>query len=102
MLLAYEKGAELIVTIGTHTHMIDFLEKGRKGMASTMLVRMKVGSRLVDAKGVSLLYRPRFTWKRMWLLPAAGFFPLVVLAWMHPGIRDLMELMLIYLKLWTS
>jgi uncharacterized membrane-anchored protein len=56
MLLAYEKGAEMIVTIGTHTHMIDFLEKGRKGMASTLLVRMKIGAKLIDAKGVSMLY----------------------------------------------
>lgn len=58
LLLAYEKGARLIVAVGTHTHLVDFLEKGRSGMASTMLVRLKIGARLVDAKGVSLLYRP--------------------------------------------
>ena len=57
LLLAYEAGAELIVAVGTHTHVIDFLEKGRPGMASTLLARLKVGSRLVDAKGVRLLYR---------------------------------------------
>ncbi|MDO8683887.1 MAG: putative cytokinetic ring protein SteA [Armatimonadota bacterium] len=56
MLLAYENGAELIVAVGTHSHLIDFLDKGRKGMSSTFLVRLKVGSRLVDAKGVSRLY----------------------------------------------
>ena len=56
MLLAYEQQAELIITLGTHTHMIDFLEKGRKGTASTMLVRMKIGGKLIDAKGVSKLY----------------------------------------------
>lgn len=55
LLLAYERKAELIVAVGAHTDMIDFLGKGRKGMASTMLVRMKVGDRLIDAKGVSLL-----------------------------------------------
>jgi len=58
LLLAYEAGAELIVAVGTHSHVIDFLEKGRPGMASTLLTRLKVGSRLVDARGVRLLYRP--------------------------------------------
>ncbi len=57
MLLAYQGGAELLVAVGTHSSMIEFLDKGRKGMASTFLVRMKVGSVLVDAKGVSRLYR---------------------------------------------
>jgi uncharacterized membrane-anchored protein len=56
MLLAYEKGAELLVAVGTHSHLVDFLDKGRKGMSSTFLVRLRVGSRLVDAKGVNKLY----------------------------------------------
>lgn len=55
-LFAYEAGALLIVTLGSHTNMIDFLEKGRKGMGSTLLVRLKIGEKLVDAKGVRLLY----------------------------------------------
>lgn len=55
MLLAFEKGAEKIVVIGAHTNMVDFLEKGRNGMASTLLVRMKIGHKLVDAKCLSLL-----------------------------------------------
>lgn len=60
LLLAFEKGAELIVAVGTHFSLIDFLDKARGGMASTFLVRLKVGSRLVDAKGVSRLYRGKF------------------------------------------
>lgn len=59
MLLAYEKGAELIVAVGTHASMVEFLDKGRQGMASTFLVRLKVGPILVDAKGVSKLYESR-------------------------------------------
>lgn len=55
-LLAAEAGAELIVAIGTHTHAVDFLDKGRAGMASTLLTRLKLGGRLIDAKGVSRLY----------------------------------------------
>lgn len=59
MLLAYERGAELIVAVGTHANLVEFLDKGRKGMASTFLVRLRVGPVLVDAKGVSRLYRGR-------------------------------------------
>jgi uncharacterized membrane-anchored protein len=58
MLLAYERGTELIVAVGTHNSLEDFLDKGRQGMASTFLVRLKVGRILVDAKGVNNLYRP--------------------------------------------
>ncbi|MHB9023756.1 MAG: putative cytokinetic ring protein SteA [Armatimonadota bacterium] len=56
LLVAYEKGAELIIAVGTHFNLIDFLDKARGGMSSTFLVRLRVGSRLVDAKGVSRLY----------------------------------------------
>lgn len=98
LLIAFEKNAELIVSLGTHTHMIDFLEKGRKGMASTMLVRMKIGSKLVDAKGVSKLYRRQVKWRSMWIVPLAGFFPLVTLALIHPGFRHLFSLMWMYVK----
>ncbi|WP_197479897.1 putative cytokinetic ring protein SteA [Paenibacillus swuensis] len=59
LLTAYELGAERIIAVGSHTSMIDFLEKGRKGMASTLLVRMKIGSKLIDAKGFALLYTAR-------------------------------------------
>jgi uncharacterized membrane-anchored protein len=58
MLLAYERGTELIVAVGSHNSMEDFLDKGRQGMASTFLVRLKVGRVLIDAKGVNNLYRP--------------------------------------------
>lgn len=56
MLLADGHGAELIVAVGTHSYMIDFLEKGRNGMASTLLTRLRLGGKLVDAKGVSQIY----------------------------------------------
>jgi uncharacterized membrane-anchored protein len=56
MLLAYERGADLIAAVGTHFSLTEFLEKSRGGMSSTFLVRLKVGSILVDAKGISRLY----------------------------------------------
>ena len=58
LLLAFELGAELIVAVGLHSSLEEFLDKGRAGMSSTFLVRLKVGRILVDAKGVSRLYRP--------------------------------------------
>jgi uncharacterized membrane-anchored protein len=58
LLLAHELGAELIVAVGLHNSLEEFLDKGRAGMSSTFLIRLKVGRILVDAKGVSRLYRP--------------------------------------------
>jgi uncharacterized membrane-anchored protein len=57
LLLAYEAGADLIVAVGTHATMVEFLDKGRRGMASTFLTRLRLGPVLVDAKGVSRLYQ---------------------------------------------
>jgi uncharacterized membrane-anchored protein len=57
MLLAYEAGCDLIVAVGSHASLVELLDKGRAGMASTFLVRLKVGNKLMDAKGVNRLYR---------------------------------------------
>lgn len=85
MLLADDKGAELIVAVGTHNTLVEFLDKGRSGMASTFLTRLVVGSKLVDAKGVSLLYRSRIpTWLLIVLL-VAGFAAIVVALWATAG-----------------
>ena len=78
MLLAYERGASLIVAVGTHNSMTEFLEKGRPGMASTFLVRMKVGNILVDAKGVNRLYQGRIRKLDMVMLVASALFALLV------------------------
>jgi uncharacterized membrane-anchored protein len=71
LLLAAEKGAELIVAVGTHTSLEDFLDKGRQGMASTFLVRLRVGRILIDAKGVNRLYRPTIRTSDVMLLVVA-------------------------------
>ncbi|HLV57340.1 MAG TPA: putative cytokinetic ring protein SteA [Natronosporangium sp.] len=57
LLLADEKGASLIVAVGTHWTLEEFLDKGRGGMASTLLTRLKIGGKLVEPKGVSRLYQ---------------------------------------------
>ncbi len=61
LLLADAKGAALIATAGTHATLVEFLDKGRSGMASTFLTRLRVGGKLVDAKSVNRLYRSRFS-----------------------------------------
>jgi uncharacterized membrane-anchored protein len=72
MLLADDKDAELIVAVGTHATLIEFLDKGRSGMASTFLTRLRVGSKLVDAKGVSRLYQHRVSNLQVGALLVAG------------------------------
>lgn len=76
MLMADAAGAELIVAVGTHATLTEFLDKGRAGMSSTFLTRLKVGSRLVDAKGVSRLYRTRISGWQLALLALAGLIAL--------------------------
>ncbi|MGH3426615.1 MAG: putative cytokinetic ring protein SteA [Mycobacteriales bacterium] len=72
MLLADEHNAALIVAVGTHATLVEFLDKGRSGMASTFLTRLRVGSKLVDAKGVSRLYHQEIsTWSLIILIGAA-------------------------------
>ncbi len=78
MLLADDSGAELIVAVGTHDTLIEFLDKGRSGMASTFLTRLRVGGKLIDAKGVSRLYRTRISTWQLVLLALAGLLALFV------------------------
>lgn len=95
MLLADEKGADLIVAVGTHATLIEFLDKGRSGMASTFLTRLRVGSKLVDAKGVSRLYRSRISIGSLLLLVGTALVTMGVVLRFSPmgnvwlnGLRD--------------
>jgi len=99
MLLAYENGAELIVAVGAHSSIIDFLEKGRKGMGSTFLTRLKVGDRLVDAKGVNKLYREKVKPKHIVGLVLAAMIPVVIAGAMSPPLQQLYRLLSIRLRL---
>ena len=103
LLLAYELGAKLIVAVGTHTHMEDFLDKGRRGMASTFLVRLKVGSRLVDAKGVSsLMSMNQPIGPSLLLLVSAALFPVIVLLLLTPAGQILSRSLLLVYKAFTA
>ena len=72
MLLAYEAGATLIVAVGTHSTMVEMLDKGRRGMASTFLTRLRLGPVLVDAKGVHRLYEGRVQRREVAMILGAG------------------------------
>ena len=80
LLLAHGKGAELIVAVGTHGNLRKFLDKGRMGMASTFLVRLRVGEILMDAKGVSRLYSARIRGRDLALLIGAALFAMAIVA----------------------
>jgi uncharacterized membrane-anchored protein len=79
-LLAHEKGAELIVAVGSHGNLREFLDKGREGMASTFLVRLRVGEILVDAKGVSRMYRERIRVRDLAMLVGSAVVAMTVVA----------------------
>jgi len=99
MLLAHEKGADLQVAVGTHSNMIDFLEKGRKGMASTFLVRLKVGPKLVDAKGVSKLYQPKTNLKYLSQIFFAGLIPIAIIFSMSPLLNQFIKILILKIRL---
>lgn len=85
MLLADDKGASLIVAVGTHATLVEFLDKGRSGMASTFLTRLRVGGKLVDAKGVSRLYRSRISNLALSLMLLVGLSALFAALWSTTG-----------------
>jgi uncharacterized membrane-anchored protein len=98
LLLAYEKGAELIVAVGTHLNLIEFLERDRAGMASTFVTRLKVGEILVDAKGVSRLVSRRVGLWPLVVLALAGFGAIVTAVLVSPQLRHVIELVSLRLR----
>jgi uncharacterized membrane-anchored protein len=86
-LLAHEKGAETIVAVGSHGNLREFLDKGREGMASTFLVRLRVGEILMDAKGVSRVYSPRVHTRDSLLLIGAAIAAMAAVVAISPPLR---------------
>lgn len=98
LLLASESGADLIVAVGTHWNLLEQLDKGRKGMASTFLVRLRIGSRLVDAKGVSKLYRASVQPGQLLVLVVAGLAVVTVTVLISPAARALVSLLVLQVR----
>jgi uncharacterized membrane-anchored protein len=97
MLIAAEKGAELIVAVGSHFNLVEFLDKARAGMSSTFLTRLRVGEILVDAKGVSRLYRPHAGRGPMLVVTLAAVLVLVVVVVTSPTLGPFLDL--VWLKI---
>jgi uncharacterized membrane-anchored protein len=103
MLLAYEAGARLIVAVGTHASMVEFLDKGRRGMSSTFLTRMRLGPVLVDAKGVSRLYEGRVRRRDLLALVAAALLAMIAISVVSEPIHVFLDGIRVTLKdLWYS
>jgi uncharacterized membrane-anchored protein len=97
MLIAAEKGAQLIVSVGSQFNLVEFLDKNRRGMASTFLTRLRLGEILVDAKGVSRLYQPRPGIRPLVVVAFAGLLCLLAIVLLTPALRDVADLL--WLKL---
>jgi uncharacterized membrane-anchored protein len=100
MLLAYERGASLIVAVGAHFSLEEFLDKGRAGMASTFLVRLRVGKRLVDAKGVSRVYRSGVRPRYLLPLLFAAIIPIAIVLLLSPPLRSSVQILAMKLQFW--
>jgi uncharacterized membrane-anchored protein len=93
MLIAAEKGARLIVSVGSQFNLVEFLDRNRKGMSSTFLTRLRIGEILVDAKGVSRLYRPQPGLTPLLVVIAAGLIAMIAVVWTTPALRDVVNLL---------
>ncbi len=98
MLLAHEKGAALIVTVGAHFNLVEFLDKNRAGMSSTFLTRLRVGETLVDAKGVSGLYNPGIAGRQVALFAATALILIVIVILTLPALSNVVELLWLKIK----
>lgn len=99
MLLAAEKGARLIVAVGSQFNLVEFLDRNREGMSSTFLTRLRIGEILVDAKGVSRLYRPRPGLTPLLVVIVTGLIALIAVVCVSPALRDVAELLWLKLQL---
>lgn len=91
MLLAYGYRAELIVAVGTHATMVEFLDKGRAGMSSTFLTRLRLGPILIDAKGVSQLYKGRVRRRDLAFLVLAALLVILAVALVSDSLQLLLR-----------
>jgi uncharacterized membrane-anchored protein len=102
MLMSFEKGADLIVSVGAHFNLIEFLDRNRGGMSSTFLTRLRIGEKLVDAKGVSRLYNPGSGLGPAPLFLAAFMILLAILVIASPALGDLVDLVWLKVKIWLG
>ncbi|MEW6635278.1 MAG: putative cytokinetic ring protein SteA [Actinomycetota bacterium] len=102
ILLAEQCGAELIVAVGTHVGLVEFLDKGRRGASSTFLTRLKVGARLVDAKGVSKLYPTHISVRHLVALLFAGMVALSAVVYSSDRVAIIFQVLATKLRLFLG
>ena len=102
MLMAYEKGADLIVSVGAHFNLIEFLDRKRGGMSSTFLTRLRIGEKLVDAKGVSRLYNPGIGFAPVALFVVVFAILLTIVAITSPALNDVVQLVWLKVRIWLG
>ena len=102
MLMAHEKGAALIVSVGAHFNLVEFLDRKRGGMSSTFLTRLRIGERLVDAKGVSRLYKPSSALAPLALFAVTFLILLTILVITSPALNDVWELVWLKIRIWLG
>jgi uncharacterized membrane-anchored protein len=102
MLMAHEKGAALIVSVGAHFNLVEFLDRKRGGMSSTFLTRLRIGERLVDAKGVSRLYKPSSALAPLALFAVTFLILLTILVITSPALNDVWELIWLKIRIWLG
>ena len=100
MLIAYEKDSELIAMVGGHNNLIEFLDKDRKGMASTFLVRLRVGPTLVDAKGISQLYQTRIKAWHLVMMVTAALIVIAIVILLSEPVRQLISVLAMRFQVW--
>jgi uncharacterized membrane-anchored protein len=98
MLLAHENGAKLIVSVGAHFNLTEFLDKNRAGMSSTFLTRLRIGETLVDAKGVSRLYNPGVRGWHMWAFLGVSLVLIAIVVLSSPVLGEFFDLVWLKIK----
>ena len=98
MLLAHENGAELIVSVGAHFNLTEFLDKNRAGMSSTFLTRLRIGETLIDAKGVSRLYNPGVRGWHMWAFLGVSLLLIAIIVLSSPALAEFFDLLWLKIK----
>jgi uncharacterized membrane-anchored protein len=102
LLLAWVKKADLIVALGTHSNLVEYLDKGRSGMASSFLVRLKVGTKLVDAKGVSKLYRAAPPAWQILAVVLSALLVFIIIIMISPPLRQMFTVIWLNFRFWLG
>lgn len=74
----------VIVGVGLHSSLDEFLDRRRPGLASTYLTRLTVGHRLVDATAVPTLYSGRVRPRHVFLVLLVGLLALALAVGITP------------------